>query len=107
MIGVNTLLAKSLHTCFASQWQYYPYHVCSAIHMKDDLESGESYFVKEVKTLKKIIDMSTTHRCLIFIDEILRGTNEKERVAISYAILKYLFESSSQVFYNNSWFIYY
>lgn len=98
MIGVNTLLAKSLHTCFASQWQYYPYHVCSAIHMKDDLESGESYFVKEVKTLKKIIDMSTAHRCLIFIDEILRGTNEKERVAISYAILKYLFESSSQVF---------
>lgn len=98
MIGVNTVLAKTLHTCFADEWTYYPYQLCTSIHMKDDLESGDSYFVKEIKTLKTIVDLSQTKRCLIFIDEILRGTNERERVAISKVLLKTMFESQSHVF---------
>lgn len=42
--------------------------------------------------------MMSTHQCLILIDEILRGTNEKERIAISKVVLKYMFESQSLIF---------
>lgn len=48
--------------------------------MKDDIESGDSYYVKEIKTLKTILDHVKQQKCIVFIDEILRGTNEKERV---------------------------
>lgn len=98
MIGVNIILAKAYHTCFADAFSYYPYHLCSSIHMKDDIESGDSYYVKEIKTLKDILDQVQQQQCIVFIDEILRGTNEKERVCIAKVILKYLFESSSLIF---------
>ncbi|MFR7591021.1 MAG: MutS-related protein [Longibaculum sp.] len=97
MVGINMVMANALHTCFADEWCAYPFQLCTAIHMKDDIDSGESYFVKEIKTLKQIIDLATSKRCLVFIDEILRGTNERERVAISKVILKTLFESQSLV----------
>ena len=47
--------------------------------------------IEEIKTLKAMIDDVKEKDCMIFIDEILRGTNEKERVMISQAILTYLF----------------
>ena len=97
MIGINMLMAKTLHTCFADEWKCYHYTIHSAIHMKDDLTSGDSYYVKEIKTLKAMIDDVKEKDCMIFIDEILRGTNEKERVMISQAILTYLFQSSSLI----------
>lgn len=98
MIGVNIILAKAYHTCFADTFSYYPYHLCSSIHMKDDIESGDSYYVKEIKTLKCILDQVQQQECVVFIDEILRGTNEKERVLIAKVILKYLFQSQSLIF---------
>lgn len=97
VIGVNMVMAKTLHTCFADEWICYDFTIHSAIHMKDDLTSGDSYYVKEIKTLKTMIDDVKVKDCLIFIDEILRGTNETERVMISQAILNYLFQSSSIV----------
>lgn len=97
-VGLNLILAEAYHTCFADELSYYPYHVCSSIHMKDDLESGDSYYVKEIKTLKNIIDQVNNQKCVVFIDEILRGTNEKERVLIAKVLLKYLFDSDSLIF---------
>lgn len=97
MIGINMVMAKTIHTCFAESWICYDFVLHSAISMKDDLESGDSYYVKEIKTLKTMIDDTKQRECLIFIDEILRGTNEKERVMISQAILSYLFKTSSLI----------
>lgn len=97
-IGVNIMMAKAYHTCFADEFSYYPYYLCSSIHMKDDIESGDSYYVKEIKTLKTILDHVKQQKCIVFIDEILRGTNEKERVMIAKAILQFLFSSDSLIF---------
>ncbi len=94
-VGLNMVMARAFHTCFASEFSYYPFQLCSSIHMKDDLDSGDSYYVKEIKVMKNILDMSKEKICLIFIDEILRGTNEKERIAISRAVLNHLFKTQS------------
>ncbi|MEG0277046.1 MAG: hypothetical protein RR630_08445 [Coprobacillus sp.] len=96
-VGINMVMARTFHTCFASEFDYYPFQLCSSIHMKDDLDSGDSYYVKEIKVMKHILDLSKEKVCLIFIDEILRGTNEKERIAISRAVLSQLFHSQSLV----------
>lgn len=96
-VGLNILTAKAYHTCFADEFYYYPFQLCTSIHMKDVIESGDSYYVKEIKILKSIVDMTKSKCCLILIDEILKGTNERERLMIAKAILNYLFQSQSLV----------
>lgn len=97
-IGINLTMAKAFHTCFADKFYYVDLPVCTSIHIKDDLESGESYYVREIKIMKTILDQVWQQPCFVFIDEILRGTNEKERVEISRVIVDELFHSDSLVF---------
>ena len=97
MIGANMLLAKALNTSFAKEFKYYPFALISSIHMKDDIIMGDSYYVKEIKRLKQITNHANNQESLILIDEILKGTNEKERIVIARAMLKYLFKSRSMI----------
>lgn len=63
--------------------------------LRDDLLAGESYFVAEVKSLKRILAYCRAQRCAVFIDEILRGTNTPERMAASVAVLRALHGTQS------------
>ena len=59
--------------------------------VKDDLLSGESYYIVEIKSVKRIIDsINENIPCLFIIDDVLRGTNTIERIAASSEILNYL-----------------
>lgn len=94
-IGVNIVFARAFNTCFSDAFLYYSFELVSSIHMKDDMLSGDSYYVKEIKVLKRIVDVAKSGDYLILIDEILRGTNERERVLIAKAIIRYLFNTES------------
>ena len=57
----------------------------------DNIFSGESYYIVEIKSLKRILDsISDDTPVLCFVDEVLRGTNTVERIAASSRILKSL-----------------
>ena len=56
--------------------------------VRDDITAGESYFMAEVRSLKRLTDAARTRSCLLFIDEILKGTNTVERLAASQAVLE-------------------
>ena len=60
--------------------------------LKDDLGGKNSYYIVEIKALKRILTAAEQTGCpvLCFIDEVLRGTNTVERIAASSEILKYL-----------------
>ena len=59
--------------------------------VRDDLMAGESYFIREIRYLKRILDSLDDNRLTVCaIDEILRGTNTGERIRSSRAILEYL-----------------
>ena len=52
---------------------------------------NESYYIVEIKSLKRILDCSNEEVPLLcFIDEVLRGTNTLERIAASSTILSKL-----------------
>ena len=52
---------------------------------------GESYFLKEMKYLRRMLESFSEEKLTIcIIDEILKGTNTKERIAASKAILDYM-----------------
>ena len=66
--------------------------------LRDNLAGGESYYIVEIKALKRILDMTeqrtkeNTPPVLCFVDEVLRGTNTVERIAASSQILRSLSE---------------
>ena len=59
--------------------------------VRDNVASGDSYYIREIKYLKRIIQAQNDEKTVLcIIDEILRGTNTQERLAASAAIMKYL-----------------
>lgn len=98
-IGVNLLTAKALHTCFAEVFEMDTrISLYSSIHQGDNLMENKSYFMQEVTTIKEFIEESSRGNCLFLLDELFRGTNTKERIAIAKAVLSWLVKSDNLVF---------
>lgn len=90
-VAVNAVLAQSLNTCAAERFVLPPCEVITSMAVKDDIMAGESYFIREIRYLKRILDrLDKDQMILCAIDEILRGTNTGERIRASKAILDYL-----------------
>ena len=96
--AISAALAASIHTCAAASARLCPVDVYTSIAIRDDLLAGESYFIKEIRSMERIIRQVDTGRpVLAVIDEILRGTNTRERIAASTAVLRYLREKGCLV----------
>lgn len=91
-IAVNAILAQSIHTCTADSYIAPFFHVYSSMALRDDISGGESYYIVEIKALKRILDAAAAGErpVLCFVDEVLRGTNTVERIAASTQILRSL-----------------
>lgn len=88
-IAINSILAQSVYTCTAKVFKTNFYKTYSSMSLRDDLSNSESYFIVEIKAIKRIIDaVSDEVPVLCFVDEVLRGTNTVERIAASTQILK-------------------
>ena len=94
-VAVNAVLAQSLNTCAAGRVTMPHAQVLTSMAVRDDLTAGESYFIREIRYLKRILDHLNDRKItLCVIDEILRGTNTGERIRASRAILEYLAEKN-------------
>lgn len=90
-VALNAVFAQTIHTCAADCFHSAFYRVYSSMALRDDLGSGESYYIVEIKALKRILDAAKEGgRILCFVDEVLRGTNTVERIAASAQILESL-----------------
>ncbi len=90
-IAINVILGETIYTCTADGMSFPQMYVMSSMALRDDVLNGESYYVREIKYLKRMIEkVESGEKTLIVIDEILKGTNTKERVAASKAVLEYL-----------------
>jgi DNA mismatch repair ATPase MutS len=87
-IAVNAILAQSFHTCLARKYSSSIVAVFTSMALRDSMRDGESYFVAEIKSIKRILDYRPdSASCLCLIDEVLRGTNTVERIAASSQVL--------------------
>lgn len=91
-VAINALLAQTVNTCPAEEYSAPFYRIYSSMALSDNIEAGESYYIVEIKSLKRIVDAvcKPGAKILCFIDEVLRGTNTVERIAASSEILKNL-----------------
>ncbi|MDF2801491.1 MAG: hypothetical protein K0S61_1394 [Anaerocolumna sp.] len=94
-VGINAILAQTIYTVFGSSYKAPFFHIFSSMNLKDNVQKNDSYYMAEVKALKRIIDAVHVDRpILCCIDEVLRGTNTTERIAASSKILEKLSESN-------------
>lgn len=90
-VAINAILAQTIHTVHAKSWSMKPSYVLSSMAIQDNVIDGDSYFKAEIKSLKRIIKkIESSVPCLVFIDEILRGTNTVERIAASASMMDWL-----------------
>ncbi|MBC6003556.1 DNA mismatch repair protein MutS [Paeniclostridium sp. NSJ-45] len=88
-VAINAILAQTIYTCFAKEYKSSYFNIYTSMALKDDINSSESYYIVEIKSLKRILDsINNDIPCLCFVDEILRGTNTVERIASSSEVLK-------------------
>lgn len=79
-LGINIVLAKAGLPICASEANIFPFEILSFMTKKDSLQKNESYFFAELKSLKLIIDrLKEGTKCLVLLDEILRGTNSNDK----------------------------
>lgn len=94
-VAVNAVLAQTIHTCLAERYEAPVWRIYSSMALKDDLIGGQSYYMVEIRSIKRIMDQvkqAEKEQChvLCFVDEVLRGTNTVERIAASTQIMKVL-----------------
>lgn len=78
-------LGQSLCTVPAQYYAASAFRIYSSMALSDDLLAGESYYIVETCSLKRILDetQQPDRPVLCVIDEVLRGTNTVERIAAS------------------------
>ncbi|SER70094.1 MutS domain V [Butyrivibrio fibrisolvens] len=95
-VAINMILAQTIHTCSAESFSAPGMRVMTSMAVRDDVQSGESYYVREIKYLKRMMDAAGDGvPVFCAVDEILKGTNKKERLAASEAVLRYLSDKNS------------
>lgn len=95
-IGVNVCLAYAGSAVMAQKWTSSLFRLHSCIRISDSISDGFSYFYAEVKCLSSLLqklkepttDDSKPFPVLYLIDEIFRGTNNRERLTGSKAYLQ-------------------
>jgi hypothetical protein len=96
-IGINTVLANVGAPVCARVLRLGRLRVATSMRVSDSLEEGTSRFYAELKKLKLVLDLARAHAkdaslgtVLFLLDEILHGTNTRERLIGARAILKEL-----------------
>ena len=99
-VAVNMLLSQCFNYACADEFHTDFFRLYSSMALRDDLEQGDSYFMVEIKALRRILEAAKEEggRIACFVDEVLRGTNTVERIAASTQILRFMEEGGMLCF---------
>ena len=92
-LGVNLVMAYAGGAVLAQSLHTSPFRLFASIRVADSLADGYSFFYAEVRRLEKLLQALTAEaeRPLFFlIDEIFRGTNNRERLIGSRSYIRAL-----------------
>ena len=92
-IGLNTVLAMAGAPVRAAHLRITPLRIGASIRINDSLQEGSSRFYAEITRLKQIFDLAGGQPTLLFLfDELLQGTNSKDRRIGAEGILRALLQ---------------
>jgi hypothetical protein len=80
-VGVNVVLAMAGAPVRATRFRLSPLQVGASIRINDSLQDGSSRFYAEITRLRKLFDLTGGDLPLLFLlDELLQGTNSRDRL---------------------------
>lgn len=93
-VTLAAIMAQSIVTVAADSYEAPVYRVYTSLALNDSILKGESYYMTEIRSLKRIIDAGKcgATQILACVDEVLRGTNTVERISASAVIMRQLSE---------------
>jgi len=78
-LGINMLLTQlGLPVC-AKKADVHPLPLLVSMRLSDSLSDGKSYFFAEINRIEQIMAALKRERCMVLLDEILRGTNSEDK----------------------------
>lgn len=92
-VGINCCLAFAGGPVMADSLRCRPLRLHTCVRITDSIADGISYFYAEVKRLRSLLDelrSADARPVLYLIDEIFRGTNNRERLIGSQAFVRAL-----------------
>jgi len=88
-VGINAALALAGAPVCASRLEIAVRSLGSTIAVHDSLQEGASRFYAEIERLKELMDLASADPPLLYLlDELLHGTNSKDRAIGARALLK-------------------
>ena len=94
-ISLSIVMANCGLPVCAENFKYAPIKLITSMRTTDSLTEDESYFYSELKRLKFIVDEIKTTDYFIILDEILKGTNSKDKAIGSKKFVEKLTKSKS------------
>jgi DNA mismatch repair ATPase MutS len=99
-IGVNALLAQAGGVVCARELVMPPMDVETSMRISDSLADGVSFFLAELRRLKEIVEHARAARragrqLLYLLDEILQGTNSRERQLAVIRVIGHLLDQGA------------
>lgn len=92
-VGLNTVMAMAGAPVRARRLRLTPLQVGASILINDSLQEGSSRFYAEITRLRKICDLAEGGLPVLFLlDELLQGTNSKDRMAGAEGVVQALLE---------------
>ena len=94
-VSLSIVMANCGLPVCAESFKYAPIKLITSMRTSDSLTEDESYFYSELKRLKFIVDQIKTTDYFIILDEILKGTNSKDKAIGSKKFVEKLTKSKS------------
>ncbi len=90
-VGINAVLALCGAPVCAQGARISPFSIGTAMRFSDSLEHRTSYFYAVIQRLGRVMELQKGDRPLLFlIDEILQGTNSRDRIEGAKALVRKL-----------------
>lgn len=94
-VSLSIVMANCGLPVCAKSYKYAPIKLITSMRTTDSLTEDESYFYSELKRLKFIVDQIENEDYFIILDEILKGTNSKDKAIGSKKFVEKLSKSKS------------
>ncbi|MFI3262464.1 MAG: hypothetical protein R3Y26_06100, partial [Rikenellaceae bacterium] len=97
-LAANLILGMNGAPVCAEKFVFTPTKILSSIKIQDSLMNRESYFYAELLRLSNILESTKTEpQSMIILDEILRGTNTKDKQQGSLGLLRKIIKQQGVV----------
>jgi len=95
-VGINLILAMIGCPVAAKKFSFIPMKIFTSMRTSDSLSDGTSYFNAEIFRLRKLVEnLEKGEPQFIILDEILKGTNSKDKLTGSELFLEKLMKSNT------------